>query len=196
MKIGYARVSTDDQNLDSQRHALARAGVDKLYEDKASGRTIDRPQLAECLRSLREGDTLIVWRLDRLGRSVRDLVELINRLKADGVQFASLTEQIDTTTPMGAFIFHVTAALAELERNIIRERTMAGLVAARARGRKGGRPPKLSEAQVKAIKTLMDAKELTVKEIAKQFGVSRGVIYTSQKKPPNNVGGMGFRRSL
>ena len=177
MKIGYARVSTDDQNLDLQRDALERAGVEKLYEDKASGRTIDRPQLAECLRSLRAGDTLTVWRLDRLGRSVRDLVELINKLKHDGVQFVSLTEQIDTTTPMGAFIFHITAALAELERNIIQERTMAGLTAARARGRRGGRPPKLSEAQWKAIKTLLDAKELTVKEIAKQYGVSRGVLY-------------------
>ena len=178
MKIGYARVSTDDQNLDLQRDALERAGVEKLYEDKASGRTIDRPQLAECLRSLREGDTLIVWRLDRLGRSVRDLIDLINKLKAQGVQFHSITEQLDTTTPMGQFVFHVTAALAELERSIIRERTMAGLAAGRARGRKGGRPRKLSEAQWKAIKTLLDARELTVKEIAAQYGVSRGVIYS------------------
>ncbi len=177
MKIGYARVSTDDQNLDLQKDALYRAGVEKLYEDKASGRTINRPQLAECLRSLRAGDTLIVWRLDRLGRSIRDLIELINALKSQGVEFVSLTEQLDTTTPMGAFVFHITAALAELERNIIRERTMAGLAAARARGRKGGRPKKLDEKQWQAIKTLIDAKELTVKEIARQFGVSRGMIY-------------------
>lgn len=177
MKIGYARVSTDDQNLDLQRDALERAGVEKLYEDKASGRHLDRPQLVECLRSLRAGDTLIVWRLDRLGRSVRDLIELINGLKTRSVQFHSITEQLDTTTPMGAFVFHVTAALAELERSIIRERTMAGLAAGRVRGRKGGRPPKLNEAQWKAIKTLLDARELTVREIAKQYGVSRGVIY-------------------
>jgi DNA invertase Pin-like site-specific DNA recombinase len=145
MRIGYARVSTDDQNLDLQKDALGRAHVDKSYEDRASGKSLDRPQLAECLRSLRKGDTFIVWRLDRLGRSVKDLVALINELRERGVEFVSLTEAIDTTTPMGSFIFHITAALAELERSIIRERTRAGLASARARGRKGGRPKKLND---------------------------------------------------
>jgi DNA invertase Pin-like site-specific DNA recombinase len=148
MRIGYARVSTDDQNLDLQQDALCQARVDKSYEDNASGKSLDRPQLAECLRSLRKGDTLIVWRLDRLGRSVKDLVALINELRERGVEFVSLTEAIDTTTPMGSFIFHITAALAELERSIIRERTRAGLVSARARGRKGGRPKKAQRSRV------------------------------------------------
>jgi hypothetical protein len=132
---------------------------------------------AECLRSLRKGDTPIVWRLNRLGRSVKDLVALINELRERGVEFVSLTEAIDTTTPMGSFIFHITAALAELERSIIRERTRAGLASARARGRKGGRPKKLNDRELRAIRTLVDARELTVAEIAAQYGVSPATIY-------------------
>jgi DNA invertase Pin-like site-specific DNA recombinase len=177
MRIGYARVSTDDQNLDLQQDALRQARVDKSYEDKASGKSLDRPQLAECLRSLRQGDTLIVWRLDRLGRSVKDLVALINKLRERGVEFVSFTEAIDTTTPMGSFIFHITAALAELERSIIRERTRAGLASARARGRKGGRPKKLNDREWRAIRTLVDARELTIAEIASQYSVSPATIY-------------------
>jgi len=177
MRIGYARVSTDDQNLDLQRDALANARAEKTYEDKASGKSLDRPHLAECLRSLRKGDTLIVWRLDRLGRSVKDLVALINELRERGVEFVSLTEAIDTTTPMGSFIFHITAALAELERSIIRERTRAGLAAARARGRKGGRPKKLTDREWRAIRTLVDARELTIAEIAAQYGVGESTVY-------------------
>jgi DNA invertase Pin-like site-specific DNA recombinase len=177
MRIGYARVSTDDQNLDLQRDALKTAHVEKKYEDTASGKNLDRPQLAECLRSLREGDTLIVWRLDRLGRSVKDLVALINELRERGVEFVSLTEAIDTTAPMGSFIFHITAALTELERSIIRERTRAGLASARARGRKGGRPRKLNDREWRAIRTLVDARELTIAEIAVQYDVSPATIY-------------------
>ncbi len=177
MRIGYARISTDDQNLDLQHDALQQAGVGKSYEDMASGKNLDRPQLAECLRALRQGDTLIVWRLDRLGRSVKDLVALINELRERGVEFVSLTEAIDTTTPMGSFIFHITAALAELERSIIRERTRAGLASARVRGRKGGRPRKLNDREWSAIKTLMDARKLTVAEIAAQYDVSPATIY-------------------
>lgn len=177
MRIGYVRVSTDDQNLDLQKDALLQARVEKTYEDKASGKNLDRPQLAECLRSLRQGDTLIVWHLDRLGRSVKDLIALINELRERGIQFVSLTEAIDTTTPMGEFIFHITAALAELERSIIRERTRAGLASARARGRKGGRPRKLNDREWRAVRTLVDARELTIAEIAAQYGVSPATIY-------------------
>lgn len=165
------------QNLDLQQDALRQAHVDKSYEDKASGKSLDRPQLAECLRSLRKGDTLIVWRLDRLGRSAKDLVTLINELRERGVEFASLTEAIDTTTPMGSFTFHLTSALAELERSVIRERTRAGLASARARGRKGGRPKKLNDREWRAIRTLVDARELTIAEIALQYGVSPATIY-------------------
>ncbi|MBC5825037.1 MAG: DNA invertase [Hyphomicrobiales bacterium] len=160
-----------------QRDALETAHVEKSYEDTASGKSLDRPQLAECLRSLRQGDTLIVWRLDRLGRSVKDLVALINELRERGVEFVSLTEAIDTTTPMGSFIFHITAALAELERSIIRERTRAGLASARARGHKGGRPRKLNDREWRAVRTLVDARELTIAEIAVQYHVSPATIY-------------------
>ena len=138
---------------------------------------IEKSPKTECLRSLRKGDTPIVWRLNRLGRSVKDLVALINELRERGVEFVSLTEAIDTTTPMGSFIFHITAALAELERSIIRERTRAGLASARARGRKGGRPKKLNDREWRAIRTLVDARELTVAEIAAQYGVSPATIY-------------------
>ena len=177
MKIGYARVSTEDQNLDLQRDALRKAGCEAIYEEKASGRNIERPGLAACLKALRSGDTLAVWKLDRLGRSLQDLVRVVATLKEQGIAFESLTEKIDTTSATGALVFHIFGALAEFERALIRERTLAGLSAARARGRKGGRPRKLNDTQWKAVKTLLDAKELTVEEIARQFGVSRASIY-------------------
>jgi len=177
MKIGYARVSTDDQNLDLQRDALARVGCERIYEEKASGRNIERPELVSCLKSLRPGDTLVCWKLDRMGRSLQDLVRVITTLKEQGIAFESLTEKIDTTSATGSLVFHIFGALAEFERALIKERTLAGLSAARARGRKGGRPKKLSETQWKAIRTLLDAKELTVSEIASQFGVSRSSLY-------------------
>ena len=143
MLLGYARVSMHDQNLDLQKDALKGASCEKTFLDEISGSTKHRPGLERALDSLREGDTLIVWRLDRLGRSLKDLIELVGELERKGVALRSLQEAIDTTSPGGKLIFHVFGALAEFERNLIRDRTKAGLAAARARGRKGGRPKSL-----------------------------------------------------
>lgn len=178
-RIGYARVSTDDQNLDLQLDALHRAGIadDCLYSDTASGKDAERKELAACLKALREGDTLVVWRLDRLGRSLPDLVRIIGELEKKGVGFESLTEKIETSSAAGKLVFHVFAALAEFERNLIRERTRAGLVAARARGRSGGRRPKLTPQQVKEIKRLMSDPTIPVSQIAERYNVSRTTIY-------------------
>ena len=178
-RIGYARVSTDDQNLDLQLDALHRAGItdDCLYSDTASGKDAERKELAACLKALREGDTLVVWRLDRLGRSLPDLVRIIGELEKKGVGFESLTEKIETSSAAGKLVFHVFAALAEFERNLIRERTRAGLVAARARGRSGGRRPKLTPQQVKEIKQLMSDPTIPVSQIAERYNVSRTTIY-------------------
>ncbi|HCF3474285.1 TPA: recombinase family protein [Pseudomonas aeruginosa] len=178
-RIGYARVSTDDQNLDLQLDALHRAGIadDCLYSDTASGKDAERKELAVCLKALREGDTLVVWRLDRLGRSLPDLVRIIGELEKKGVSFESLTEKIETSSAAGKLVFHVFAALAEFERNLIRERTRAGLVAARARGRSGGRRPKLTPQQIKEIKRLMTDPTIPVSQIAERYNVSRTTIY-------------------
>lgn len=178
-RIGYARVSTVEQCLDLQLDALRRAGVGDgfLYEDKASGKSSDRPALASCLKALRSGDTLVVWRLDRLGRSLPDLVRIVGELEARGVGFESLTEKIDTTSAAGKLIFHVFAALAEFERNLIQERTHAGLAAARARGRSGGRKPKLDAKQIRHIKALLRDPNTSVAELARDYGVSRTTIY-------------------
>lgn len=178
-RIGYARVSTDDQNLDLQHDALHKAGIadDRLYSDTASGKDADRKELLACLKALREGDTLVVWRLDRLGRSLPDLVHIVGELEQRGISFESLTEKIETGSAAGKLVFHVFAALAEFERNLIRERTRAGLVAARARGRAGGRKPKLSEAQIKEINEMVDAQKLPIGRIAELYGVSRTTIY-------------------
>lgn len=178
-RIGYARVSTDDQNLDLQVDALHRAGIadDCLYSDTASGKDAERKELAACLKALREGDTLVVWRLDRLGRSLPDLVRIIGELEKKGVGFESLTEKIETSSAAGKLVFHVFAALAEFERNLIRERTRAGLVAARARGRSGGRRPKLTPQQIKEIKRLMTDPTIPVSQIAERYNVSRTTIY-------------------
>ena len=143
MKIGYARVSTQDQNLDLQWDALKQAGCEKIIEDTASGGRRDRIGLERVREQLRPGDVLVVWRLDRLGRSLRHLIDLMAELETEKVGFQSLQESIDTTTPGGKLVFHIFGALAEFERNLIRERTRAGLEAARARGRKGGRPKPL-----------------------------------------------------
>src|SRR5262249_38587318 len=142
MLIGYARVSTHEQNLDLQRDALRKAGVSakNLYTDKITGTKENRPGLEQALSHLREGDTLVVWRLDRLGRSLKHLIETVTALHAQGVAFQSITENIDTSNATGKLVFHIFGALAEFERNLIRERSIAGLAAARARGRKGGRP--------------------------------------------------------
>ncbi len=138
-RIGYARVSTGEQNLDLQLDALNNAGCSKIFTDELSGAKTDRPGLTEALNYLRAGDTLVVWKLDRLGRSLKDLIEHVEHLKSNGIEFKSLNESIDTASPTGKFTFHLFSALAEFERDLIRERTRAGLAAARARGRIGGR---------------------------------------------------------
>ena len=177
MRIGYARVSTDDQTLDLQRDALKHARCREIYEEQASGKNTARPQLESCLKSLREGDALIVWRLDRLGRNLADLVRLITDLEQREINFESLTEKIETGSPAGRLVFHLFAALAEFERNLIRERTVAGLKAARARGRKGGRPIKLSLKEIKTIRALLKTADMPVAEIAARFGVARSTLY-------------------
>ncbi len=178
-RIGYARVSTDDQNLDLQLDALYKAGIsyDRLYSDKASGKEAERKELVACLKALRESDTLVVWRLDRLGRSLPDLVRIVSDLEQKGVSFESLTERIETRSAAGKLVFHVFAALAEFERNLIRERTQAGLAAARARGRAGGRRPKLDKQQIREIKRLMSDLTIPVSQIAQRYKVSRTTIY-------------------
>jgi DNA invertase Pin-like site-specific DNA recombinase len=176
MRFGYARVSTDDQTLDLQRDAMKRAKCRQVYEEQASGKNTTRPQLDACLKSLREGDTLVVWRLDRLGRSLADLVHIIADCERRKIQFESLTERIETRSPAGKLVFHVFAALAEFERNLIRERTLAGLKAARARGRKGGRPAKLNAKDVKTVRALLKT-DLPVHEIAARFAIARSTLY-------------------
>lgn len=176
-RIGYARVSTDDQNLDLQRDALRQAGCSTIYEEAASGKSAARPELEQCRKALRPGDTLVVWRLDRLGRSLPDLVQIVADLEQRGVHFESLTEKIETGSAAGKLQFHVFAALAEFERGLIRERTRAGLDAARARGRSGGRKPKLDAKQIRHIKALLRDPNTCVAELARDYGVSRTTIY-------------------
>lgn len=173
MIIGYARVSTEDQNLDGQLDVLARAGCERIYKEKLSGSNRDRAELIRCLDTLREGDTLIVYKLDRLGRSIKDLISIVSDLQDKGIGFVSVTESIDTHSPGGKLIFHVFAALAEFERERISERTKAGLAAARARGRKGGRKPKLSENDVRKAKAMLLDPKMTKTEVSEHFGISR-----------------------
>lgn len=175
--VGYSRVSTGDQTADLQGDALSAAGCERIFTDTASGATTDRPQLSAALDYLREGDVLCVWRLDRLGRSLKHLVEVVNGLESRGVGFRSLSESIDTTTPTGRLTFHLFAALAEFERDLIRERTLAGLTAARARGRKGGRKPSLTPKKAKMAQRMYDQDDCTVADIAGVLGVSRATIY-------------------
>ncbi len=183
--LGYGRVSTVEQTLDLQRDSLEAAGATSIYEDKASGKTADRPELVHCLKALRYGDTLVVWRLDRLGRNLQDLIRIVNDLEERGVKFRSVTEAIDTGGSAGKLVFHMFAALAEFERGLLRERTLAGLAAARARGRKGGRPSALDLKQQRAALALMRDRELSITEIARQFGVSRSTLYNIQAKSKN-----------
>lgn len=183
-RVGYARISTASQNLDGQTDALKAAGCEKIFSDTASGRLAERPELTLCLGYLRAGDVLVVWRLDRLGRSLRHLVETVNALAERGVAFASLHEGIDTTTSTGRLIFHIFAALAEFERELIAERAAVGRQAARARGRLGGRPAKLSQVQLELAWARYDAGDVTVVEIAKALGVGRGTIYRALEKRP------------
>lgn len=179
MIIGYARVSTQDQNPELQIDALEAAGCERIYQEKITGKTRQRPELDACLNALREGDTLLVWRLDRLGRSLKDLVEIVTSLEERGVGFRSLTESIDTTNTSGKLIFHIFGALAEFERNLISDRTKAGLAAARARGRKGGRKPKMSAGDVKLANAMLLDPKTTKAEVAKHFGVSRVTLNAS-----------------
>lgn len=173
MHIGYARVSTEDQDTRLQLDALTDAGCERIYQEAVSGGKRERPELAKCLDALRRGDTLTVWRLDRLGRSLKDLVGMVSDLEARGVAFSSLSEAIDTGSAGGKLIFHVFAALAEFERSLIRERTRAGLAAARARGRKGGRPRKMSADQVRKAKAMLLDPYMTKGEVARHFKVTR-----------------------
>jgi DNA invertase Pin-like site-specific DNA recombinase len=176
--IGYARVSTDDQNLALQRDALAAAGCEKIYEDKTSGAKAERPGLALALEVARAGDTLIVWRLDRLGRSLKDLIALAEGLDKRGVGLKSLKEALDTTSSGGRLIFHMFAALAEFERDLVRERTQAGLTAARARGRLGGRPKRLTPEKRRLVVQLYRAKEHSIAEICRLMGISKPTLYS------------------
>lgn len=182
MLIGYARVSTNDQNLDLQKDALSIAGCERLFTDTASGAKTARPGLADALRDCRQGDTLAVWKLDRLGRSLPHLVETVRDLEQRGIGFKSLQENIDTTTSGGKLIFHIFASLAEFERDIIRERTNAGLAAARARGRKGGRPKGVDEKKRKGAISLKNDPSRSVKEICDILGISRNTYYKYTQK--------------
>lgn len=177
MLIGYARVSTDDQNLDLQRDALKHVGCSQIFEDQISGAKAERPGLTKALEYLRSGDVIIVWRLDRLSRSLKDLIEIVNQLEAKNIGFKSLQESIDTTSTSGRLIFHIFGALAEFERNLIRERTNAGLTAARARGRLGGRPPRLSQEKQALAVRLYYEKQHTVDEICELMGISKPTLY-------------------
>lgn len=177
--VGYQRVSTDDQKLELQHDALTAAGVhpDRIYEDRLSGAKTDRPGLEHASRACRKGDILVVWRLDRLGRSLKDLIAIVERLEGRGVGLRSVHENIDTTTASGRLFFHIMGALAEFERNLIRERTKAGLMAAKRRGRKPGRKRRFGDTQMKAARALLQAGDLTVTEVADQLKVSPATLY-------------------
>jgi DNA invertase Pin-like site-specific DNA recombinase len=180
MKLGYARVSTREQELALQIDALHLAGCEQIFEEKMTGATKERPQLQKLLEQLREGDVLVVWKLDRLARSLQDLVLLVEQIRQKGAALHSLKDQIDTSSPQGKFTFHIFAALSEFEREIIRERTKAGLAAARARGRKGGRPRGLSKkARHTAIiaEKLYKEGQLSIKEICEQLSISKSTLY-------------------
>ena len=189
MLIGYARVSTQDQNADLQVDALERAGCERIYTDHASGAKASRPQLDRMLEALRKGDTVVVWKLDRLGRSTLNLAALLERFREQEIGFRSLTEQMDTTTPGGVLVFNVFAAVAQLERDMIRERTKAGVMAARARGRKGGRPRKLTKKDEIMIRELYESRSVTIKEIAAKFNVGRTTIYKAINRNQTGSGG-------
>lgn len=177
MLIGYARVSTEDQNPDLQHDALTKAGCEQIFTDQISGTKARRPGLEQALSHLRSGDTLVVWRLDRLGRSLRHLIDTVTDLQDKGIGFKSITESIDTTTSGGKLVFHIFGALAEFEREIIRERTKAGLSAARARGRKGGRPKVLSTSKAEMARQLYADKTHSIAEICDTLGISRVTLW-------------------
>jgi DNA invertase Pin-like site-specific DNA recombinase len=177
MLVGYARVSTQEQDLALQLDALRGANCKKVFEEKASGAQRDRPALKAAFDYMREGDTLVVWKLDRLARSLKQLIETVEAFAGRGIGLRSLTEAIDTTTAGGKLVFHIFAALAEFERGVIRERTLAGLQAARARGRVGGRPPALKAKDLAAAKAMLRDPEITVAEVARRLGVAASTLY-------------------
>jgi DNA invertase Pin-like site-specific DNA recombinase len=187
MLVGYARVSTQDQNPALQLDALKAAGCEKLFVEKASGAQRDRPELLAALDYLRAGDSLVVWKLDRLARSLKQLIETVELLESRNIGLRSLTEAIDTTTAGGKLVFHVFGALAEFERSIIRERTKAGLDAARARGKKGGRPPSLVAKDLAAAKAMLSDPEITMEEVAKRLKVAPSTLY---RHMPGGRGGI------
>jgi len=176
MRIGYGRVSTDDQHLELQLQALKEAGCTRVFTDTSSGARVDRPGLQEALSHVREGDTLVVWKLDRLGRTVKGLVDLVSQLASQKVHFKCITDSIDTTTPAGRFFFHVMASLAQMERELLVERTRAGLAAAKRLGRVGGRKRTMTDAKVRAAKKLL-ACGTPPREVAQSLGVSVPTLY-------------------
>jgi DNA invertase Pin-like site-specific DNA recombinase len=190
MLIGYARVSTSDQTLDLQKDALEKAGCDKIFTDTASGAKAERIGLDQAISYVRKGDTLVVWRLDRLGRSLPHLIETITALNNRGIGFKSITEAIDTTTSGGKLVFHIFGALAEFERDIIRERTQAGLTAARARGRRGGRPKALTPKKIQQLQTLSRDTTNTINDICRTLHISRATFYRylNDKHKPVDTG--------
>jgi DNA invertase Pin-like site-specific DNA recombinase len=181
MLIGYARVSTVDQDLALQRDALRQAGCERIFEEAASGAKENRPELAKALDHMRKGDTLVVWKLDRLARSMKQLIETVAQLEAAGVKFRSITENLGTDSAGGRFVFHVFGALAEFERSLIRERTNAGLKAARARGRKGGRPKSMTAEDGQAAEALLNG-NVGPTAVAKRMGISRATLYRYLKQ--------------
>ena len=182
MIIGYVRVSTQDQNPEFQIDALEKAGCEQIFQEKFTGKLRERPELSQCLRTLRKGDIQIVWKLDRLARSLKDLVEIVQELQDREIGFRSLTESIDTTSSGGRLVFHILGALAEFEHDLIRERTIAGLQAARARGRKGGRKPAMSDVDVKKAAAMLLDPNITKKEVAEHFAVSRTTLNASLQR--------------
>ncbi len=178
MLVGYALVSTSDQNLDLQIDALDKAGCEKIFQDVASGAKSERPGLTEALSFMRAGDTLTVWKLDRLGRSLKHLIEVITQLNEEEKEFKSIQENLDTSTSTGKLLFHLLGSLAEFERSLIRERTMAGLEAARARGRRGGRPRVMDERKVALAKSMLSDPATSIADVSKTLGVSKATLYT------------------
>lgn len=177
MLVGYARVSTDDQNLDLQRDALQKAGCEHVFQDLTGGAKAERPGLKQALDYSRSGDTLVVWRLDRLSRSLKNLIEMITHLESKKIGLKSLQESIDTTTSSGKLVFHIFGALAEFERHLIKERTQAGLQAARARGRKGGRPQKLNKEKQRLTVKLYKEQKHTINQICDMMAISKPTLY-------------------
>jgi DNA invertase Pin-like site-specific DNA recombinase len=177
--IGYARVSTQDQNLGLQVDALEKAGGEQIFQEKFTGKLRERPELSQCLRMLRQGDVLVVWKLDRLARSLKDLVEIVQDLHDREIGFKSLTESIDTTSSGGHLVFHIFGAVAEFEHDLIRERTITGLQATRARGRRGGRKPAMSDSGIRKAAAMLSDPNITKTEVAAHFGVTRTTLNSS-----------------